>query len=124
MTDLMPPIAPAPSQDNESSLLRNCRRILETARVVYRRIHVAGMRYSGGSRGRNYDMEGMFDLMLFFPKGVTAHVELKRQNGGKLSAKQIAWKETLERLGHQAVVIDSIDDLLELLKQNGVFIEV
>lgn len=115
---------PTASHESESSLLRNCRRILDTAQVVYRRIHIAGMRYSGGSRGRNPDMEGMFDLMLFFPKGVTVHAELKRQNGGKLSQKQIEWQSTLEKLGHQAVIIDSIDDLIEVLKQNGVFVTV
>lgn len=115
---------PAPEDKSESYLLRQCRKILDTANVVYRRIHISGMRYGGGSRGRNVDMEGMFDLMLFFPRGVTAHVELKRANGGKLSQKQIEWQRELEKLGHQAVIVDSIDDLLDLLKQNGVLVTV
>lgn len=115
---------PGPTDHSETYLLRRCRQILDTAQVVYRRIHIAGMRYGGGGRARNTDMEGMFDLMLFFPKGKTTHVELKRANGGKLSQKQIEWQKTLDGLGHEAVIVDSIDDLLEVLKKNGVFIEV
>lgn len=124
MNDLMPPVAPGPTDYSETYLLRQCRKILDTANVVYRRIHVSGMRYGGGGRGRNTDMEGMFDLMLFFPKGVTVHAELKRKGGGKLSNVQMKWKNTLEKLGHTAVIIDSVDDLIEVLKANGVLLEV
>lgn len=62
---------------------------------------------------------GVPDLLLWFPNGRAAQVELKvgRQ---PLSDPQLDWHVTMQRLGHAVYVARSVDDLEAILRTERV----
>lgn len=92
-------------------------------RLLYRRIHTTGVPRKIQGRivlTKNKEMEGMTDTLVFLPGKRVIHPEFKRPSGGRLSAAQIEWRDSLERLGHVHVVVKNVNDLLVALQKEGV----
>lgn len=58
---------------------------------------------------------GTEDFTLFLAGGKTLHVEAKN-NRGKLTPEQQAWKAQMEMLGHQVWTVRSFEDFLALVR--------
>lgn len=64
-------------------------------------------------------MSGMADLLIFLPRGVTLHVELKSATG-KQMPHQKDWEEQLRKYGHHYRCINSTEEFAEELLKFGV----
>lgn len=63
--------------------------------------------------------KGAPDLVIALPNGVTLWAELKRQKGGKTSKEQVAWRDALRALGHEWVLVRSLDDMIDAVAEHG-----
>jgi hypothetical protein len=87
-------------------------------KLTFRRINVGGLVIRGILR-KNSGQVGMADLMVFLPKGITLHWELKATDG-HLSFEQTEWARELRQFGHEYFMIRSVEEAEAILAAKGV----
>ena len=85
--------------------------------------HLAGdagarFRQIGALKGDGLKI-GFYDLLLLWPTGWGASLEVKRAKTGKVSPAQAVMAETYERLGWPAAVVTSVDEAYMKLREWG-----
>lgn len=118
------PIKPleGPLPLREAEVLSGCKKLLtllkNQGKLTWRRIHVGGMTIRG-RQFKNPDMAGLADLLIFLPRGVTLHCELKATKG-HMRFEQTEWMRELSAYGHHYFLIRSVDELISILNSFGV----
>lgn len=111
----------------EADLLTQCKHLLRFAAnrhgFHWRRVHTVAIprgnfKTGTGRFSKNLDMAGMPDIMVWLSGARILHLELKSKNG-ILSEEQKAFQVEMLRLGHIYRVIRKIEDLEEVLAEEG-----
>lgn len=117
-------------KQTEREVLSDCKHyltILQNQRkLLFKRTSTTGVPMKFGNvvkLRRNEDMEGMADIMVFFNmRGfpMTIHIELKSTDG-KLTEKQIKWRDELTAFGHKYHECRSLNELMSVLRSYGIY---
>ena len=123
--------APPAGVVKESTVMKDVLAMLkilqQSANFTYERNHVGTIRVKTPSsmrdayRGKKQHFmrvgtKGAPDIRVFMEDGKTLHMEVKTSKG-RLNANQKAYKEQLESLGHEYVVVRSAADAAEALAE-------
>jgi len=73
-----------------------------------------------GGRHVRFGAKGMADVIALGPEGRAIFVECKRERGGRLSAEQAAFLETVNRQGGLGIVVNSTESLERQLREAGI----
>lgn len=106
----------------EAELLKEAKAFLGILKtqglLTFRRIHVMPVQIGFKKFRPNTDMSGMEDLQVYLLNGRTLFLELKSVMG-RQSLEQANRERELKKLGHFYSIIRSIEQLILVLKQNG-----
>lgn len=98
----------------EAVLQRHCMEILKASGLLWWRVPNGAVKHSGVMK--KSPMAGHPDLAGLLPSGRYFAIELKASKG-ILQANQVEWIEKIKASGGLAVVIRSVDEILNFLEK-------
>lgn len=115
------PRAKSPRGPNSETALQGAIiQALEAHGLWVTRIPAQGVRHQIAGRDvvKRSPLAGFPDLLVIGPEGTTAWLEVKTAKG-RVSPLQRERLERLEKLGHVAAVVRSIDEALSVMRENA-----
>lgn len=114
---------PKPTAIKEADVLIQCKALLEImkgyGRLDFWRVN-GGASLIRGIKTKNSGMAGFSDIMVLFKHSIAvAFIELKATDG-RQSEEQVGFQRRVELMGHKYYLCRSLDDMKEILIQNGV----
>lgn len=111
----------------EANLVRGVKELLTLLKkgkeLTFRRVHTVGVprgTFLGKVRfGKNTDMAGMADFLVFIKDGPVLSIECKGTTTRQTPAQK-DWQEELISLGHHYFTVKTLEEVLEILNRFGV----
>jgi len=106
------------SKKSESYVVSTCRTYLKKNGWTPITLFTGGIPLGGGKYATN-PAKGIPDSINFHTNGQILWIEYKKKEGGIISDDQRIWHNTLRRGGYHCIVISSLKELKEYLKNAG-----
>jgi hypothetical protein len=103
----------------ESSVLNAVDEYLTLKRIPHYRINSGALETPRGQFIR-FGSKGMSDIYAIGPDGISIWIECKRPKGGRLSEAQREFLDCINRHSGVGIVVHSVEDLEEQLKEAGI----
>ena len=97
----------------ENVVLSQCLQYLKLRGIYCWRNNIGAAKI--GSRYMSFGLPGSSDILGILPNGQFLAVECKKENGGKLSDKQVEFLSRIKQNGGVAVCVHSVNELEKII---------